>query len=248
MFYQQYLESNGTPTSLLAHYLALATTNQCLSFNDRDYDDRRAMIASVKKLIDVFQLEVILIWIAVLMKKRIFVYHPNISELLQLVRAVPIIGAWHRQQFDTLLKPYCTLIDDDFAELDSGNQSYIVGFISDASIHRKQHYDLYVNAADSNLTINESSIGNKQDFALSKIHKSTAENLVKAGELSEIDAIKAIQATTAEITDKVSSLRPQRDDGSAGLLTAELLSEHRMPPNLERFIWNVAAAEGWAKK
>ncbi len=48
-------------------------------------------------LLELFGAEAVHIWTAVLLKKRIFVYSPKLSELLSVVRAIPLIGAWHRQ-------------------------------------------------------------------------------------------------------------------------------------------------------
>jgi hypothetical protein len=66
---------------------------------DAEHDNLRAMVSPVKKIFETFGIEAVIIWVAVICKKRIFVYSDKPAEVLQIVRAIPLLGAWHRQVF-----------------------------------------------------------------------------------------------------------------------------------------------------
>lgn len=90
IFLKAYTESELSPIPIMESYLSILTTNKYNgsfgSFDDGAYDARRAMIAPVKFLIQLFGADSINIWIAMLLKKRVIIYHPRLSEVQNLVK------------------------------------------------------------------------------------------------------------------------------------------------------------------
>ena len=85
--------ATASPPKVLAAFLAVTTKGShnfggslgALSF--ADYDDRRALaVVSLKSLVQSFAVESILIYNAVLLKKRIVVYSSSIDKLLDVTR------------------------------------------------------------------------------------------------------------------------------------------------------------------
>jgi len=102
---------------------------------------------------------------------------------------------------------------------------------------KKEYYDLYIDVPGRTLTINDHA---KEIFRLTKYHKTTAEQLVAvAAEQPDKEIITAVAKKTNELRKKIESLG---DD-----LSLEKLSEMKLPPNMDRFLFNVAKAEGLIK-
>jgi len=233
---KMYLESQST-LPLMQAYLSVFTSGK-VSTSLGDFDDTKfnQFISPVKKVFDLFGLDSILIWVAVLLKQRIFIYSDKLEEVLGLVRAFPLLGAWHRQDWD-ILRPYVTLSELELKDLrDTG--VYIAGFTDGACATKKDLYDLYVDVPARTLNVADHA---KDAFRLTKFHKTTAEGFVKlASEQTDKEVITAIAKKTNELRTKVKSLG---DD-----LSLEKLATLKLPPNMDRFLHNVARAEGLIKE
>jgi hypothetical protein len=70
---------------------------------------------NVKDLIQIFELETILIYTALLLKKRIFIYHHSLEQLLKWMKSFPVLMK-HRKITDFLLS-WVDLIPDELNEL-----------------------------------------------------------------------------------------------------------------------------------
>jgi len=92
-----------------------------------------------------FGLEIILVWTALMMKKRIAVFSDRVSVLLKVVRTLPLF-VWHRRDW-SLLRPIVTLRESvrSLEEEDLAKAGvYIAGF-TDPIIKSKQNlYDVLV--------------------------------------------------------------------------------------------------------
>lgn len=256
-----YLDTPTNPTiPILQAYLSIYTKNEYIfnnhKFVDSDYDNRKALIAPIKKTLNILGSECsILIWTAVLLKKRILIYNHKLGELLSIVRSIPCLGSWHRNNQTNysnpatdILRPYVRLTEE--AEINELNQSgiYIAGTTNSLHSNRSELYDLFIDSSNKNYIINEN---NKGDFQLTKFHKTTAETFLQAANTSNEETndqtiIKLIAGTTKQLLDNILSLRVEIDGGL--WITAEGLTEHKLPAAMEKFIFNVANAEGLTKK
>jgi hypothetical protein len=237
----QFLEASS-PVPIMQSYLSVFTTGKAGSFVDAEYDSRRALVSQVKKVFETFGLEAVVIWVAMLCKKRIFVYSDKLAELQVFIRTFPAMGAWHRQNFD-LLRPFVTLSEVELKDL-SGAGVYVAGFTDPDAQNKREFYDLFLNLQSKSFVIPDHA---KDSFILTKFHKTTAEGFLKVCESStDQQVIKEIALKTKELLDNTASLRSEHPDGL--YITLEELQQKKLPPNADKFLYGVALAEGFCKK
>lgn len=109
----------GSPVKLLELYLSTFTKGNCYSslygpFVAEEYNKQYAN-SNVKSLIKTFELETILIYTALLLKKRIVVYHHSLEQLLEWIIAFPVLMK-HRKLTDHLF-PWVDLVKDELTEI-----------------------------------------------------------------------------------------------------------------------------------
>lgn len=234
----------GSPTAIVKLYLSVVTRGSCSTeengtFLVKDFEQKKAFAnAGIKAVINMFKLETILIYTAMILKKRIVVYHHRLDCLLNFMRVLPTF-VWHRQNWN-ILYPYVDLNPQEINDLKSSN-SYAAGFL-DASVEtRSDIYDVFVNLAAIELTIAPHA---KEAFAMSKTHKDIAIFMVHCAEDDELNDQQVIQEITNKTTELLSHLRSLASgNGSEALLTLEKIKEHKLAAALENFLFNLAIAE-----
>jgi hypothetical protein len=259
-----------SPLPLMQIYLSVLTTNKFESaslgkFEESSFDQRRAMIAPLKFLIQLFGAEgSITIWQAMLLRKRVFLYHPKLSEAMNLVKILPLLGAWHRQDV-SLLRPFVTLTSaTEMAELQASGV-YVAGFTDPDCINRRDLYDLHIDAQTKVMSFGGVAAATGADavssssappsserppaFALTKFHRTTGESFVKSS-ASESDqaVIKLVAETTKEFLDKLQVLKAEDSVAPGQAITQEGLANAGLPQQMQTWIYAVAVAEGMAKK
>lgn len=111
----------GSPTDLLQLYLSVFTKGSCAgqdngTFASDEYTGRRAgNNTNVRGLIKAFELKTILIYTAILLKKRIIVYHHSLEQLLRWIQTFPAFMK-HRNVTENLF-PWVDLVKDEVLEL-----------------------------------------------------------------------------------------------------------------------------------
>jgi len=248
LFTAGYLDKSS-PMPIMQYYLSVFTAGKVATpygnFADADFDNRRAFISPLRKIFDIFGMDAIVIWVAMLCRKRVFVYGENLSDLLPIIRAFPLLGSWHRQNFD-LLRPFMTLSELELKDLSSCGV-YVAGFTDPECANKKDYYDLFVSLSTRSFTINEHS---KDSFILTKFHKQTAETFVKLSEThTDQQFIREVAIKTKELLDNLQSLKtPSESDPNVGYITLEALSQQKLPRDMDKFLFNVALAEGMCKR
>ncbi|KAK3727032.1 hypothetical protein QZH41_012548, partial [Actinostola sp. cb2023] len=242
------LLQTGSPASILQGYLSVFTKGSCKDDDDdgaftiKEYDPRKAYVEkSVKDVVNIFGVETILIYTALMLKKRVAVYSPRLDTLLDITRALPLL-VWHRQNW-SILYPYVHLEDDELDDLRS-NAVYIAGF-TDASIEdRTELYDLFINVAAGEISIPSHA---KETFQMGKVHKDIAMYMVDASKdegSSDQSFIKELSTKTKDLIANLKKLAVESEDGSEPKVTLEGLKERKLTAVMEDFLFNLAAAEG----
>ena len=110
----------GTPLKVLEGFLSVLTLSSFGEFAESRYDavDAKKSSAPIGWLIELFGVEVVLIWTAMLLKKRVVVYSNKLPEVQRLIRVLPAL-VWHRDNW-SVLRPYC-IVDDDLNDLQGGD-------------------------------------------------------------------------------------------------------------------------------
>lgn len=234
----------GSPASIVEVYLAVVTKGKYNAgengtFLTQDYQAKQAYAtANLLGIIETFGVETILLYTAVLLKKRVIVYFPlhSLPELLQFTRSLPAF-VWHRQNWN-IVYPFVELVDDELEHLRNSNH-YVAGF-SDATVEtRSELYDVFVNGSTSQISVAQHA---KETFVMGKLHKDIAMFMVKlaeGGDTAPTYIIKEIASKTKELLNNLKSLA-----GEDGTITLESFKERKMPLATENFLFTLAACEG----
>lgn len=250
MFMRLYMQT-GSASSILEGYLSIVTQGTCDSgengkFSSGDYDKKQAYAkVCLKDIIQTFGVETILLYTAILLKKRIVVYCPqhSIQQLLQYTRSLPAL-AWHRQNWN-ILYPYVHLSTPEAEDLSSLSH-FVAGVTEAAADGRLDMYDLFVNAPNSQISIAPHA---KETFAMGKLHKDIAMAMVELAEKEQStdqDIIKELASKTKEMLNNLKSLATTDSEGRTSL-SLETLHARKMPPATENFLFCLAASEGFVQ-
>ncbi|WAR20826.1 DEN10-like protein [Mya arenaria] len=227
----------GTPTSILQVYLAVVTKGKWTGdengrFSNQDFQVKHAYANSnLLGIVEMFGLEAILIYTALLLKKRVAVYFPphSLDELMIFTRSLPAF-VWHRQNW-SIVHPFVELTSGELADLQNTSH-YVAGF-TDATVEsRSDLYDVYINGTS----------GQIKYFSMGKLHKDIALSIVQLTEEEGVTSphmIKEIATKTKELLTNLKSLADE--DGTVSL---ETLKSRKMPPATENFLFSLAACEG----
>ncbi|KAG8198303.1 hypothetical protein JTE90_021557 [Oedothorax gibbosus] len=237
----------GNPAEMLKLYISVLVKGTCLTedngtFTVRQFDKTSAYsCVPAKDVVKTFGLETILIYTALLLKKRIVVYHHRLDTLLWFVRSLPAF-MWHRQDWN-IIYPYMQLTNPEVSEL-SALPTYIAGFQDAAVEGRVELYDVFVNLPAIEITIAAHA---KETFTMTKTHKEIAVFMTRQAENTDLNDklfITEIANKTNELLKSLKSLTVKKDKGQESI-TLSALKERKFAPALENFLWNLAAVEGY---
>ncbi|KAI1236159.1 hypothetical protein IHE44_0001435 [Lamprotornis superbus] len=225
------------------------------SFLSKDFDARKAYLAgSIKDVVSQFGMETVILYTALMLKKRIVVYHPRIEAIQEFTRTLPAL-VWHRQDW-SILHSYVHLNEEELEALKACTDpnlaqfralGYIAGFTDSEVSSRSDLYDVYVNLADSEITISPVV---KEAMTMGKLHKEIGQLIVQSAEdpdKSDSQVIKDISLKTKEILATLTSLTEVSDGNEKPTLNTEALKQKRFPPATENFLFHLAAAEQMLK-
>ncbi|XP_060260726.1 DENN domain-containing protein 10 isoform X4 [Ovis aries] len=295
---------HGSPVKMMESYIAVLTKGICQSeengsFLSKDFDTRKAYLAgSIKDIVSQFGMETVILHTALMLKKRIVVYHPKIEAVQEFTRTLPAL-VWHRQDW-TILHSYVHLDADELEALqmcpdqivkiclqcgrpgfnpwvgkipwrkawqptvfwpgefpwtkEPGGlhslelqRGYIAGFVDLEVSNRSDLYDVFVNLADSEITIAPLA---KEAMTMGKLHKEIGQLIVQSAEdpeKSDSQVIQDISLKTKEIFTNLAPFSEVSDDGEKRVLNYEALKQRRFPPATENFLYHLAAAEQMLK-
>ncbi|XP_025096517.1 protein FAM45A-like isoform X2 [Pomacea canaliculata] len=240
----------GNPVSVLEGYLSVVTRGTCPNdengkFSSGDYDKRQSYAkVCLKEMIQTFGVEIIFIYTAMLLKKRILVYCPqhSLGQLLSYTRSIPAF-AWHRQNWNIVF-PYVHLLEPEVEDLVTASH-FVAGVTESSAEGRLELYDLFVNIPNSKISITPSA---KENFAMGKLHKDIAVMMMQLaeGEATDQDIVKEVASKTKELLNNLMTLATPGQDGKLSL-SLETLRARKMPPATENFLFSLAASEGFVQ-
>jgi len=241
--------STGDPIALLKCWVSVFTKGafECElgKFNGAEFDPRRSYLAtSIRDVVRMFGQEIILLWAALVMKKRIIVFSEKLGILLKLIRAFPIL-VWHRQNWD-ILRPFMTLSEHEIADIKTAGV-YCAGFVDESVREREDLYDVFVDV--NNRTISIASHA-KEDFRMTTIHKGICEFLLTVSEdpeKNDQELIKGLAVKTKDLLTKLETLKVTDESDGSSYIDYKTLQSKKLPQNMDRFLYAVATAEGMTK-
>lgn len=235
---------------MMESYIAVLTKGVCQSeengsFLSKDFDVRKAYLAgSVKDIVAQFGMETVILHTALMLKKRLVVYHPKIEAVQEFTRTLPAL-VWHRQDW-TILHPYVHL---DPEELDALQKcpGYVAGFVDPEVSNRSDLYDVFVNLVESEITVTPLA---KEAMTMGKLHREVGQLIVQSAEdpeKTDSQVIQDISLKTREIFTNLAPFSEASGDGERRVLNFEALKQRRFPPATENFLCHLAAAEQMLK-
>jgi Stabilization of polarity axis len=242
LFANIYNESGSTAKVLDAYLSVFRRGKYDTHFDEANFDPRRALlVTSVKDVTRLFGAPVILLWTALMMKKRVAVYSDRLTTLLRLIRGFPVF-VWHRQDW-RVLRPHVDLASDGEIESLHAAGNYCAGFTDPAVKARSDLWDVLVDVNAREIRVAGHA---QQDFELAAFQRNLAKLLVDAAEDANVSGqqfIKLVATKTKELLDKLNSLRQPHEDGES-YITMEALHQVKLPPGMDHFLFAIAAAEG----
>ncbi|KAL0122189.1 hypothetical protein PUN28_007146 [Cardiocondyla obscurior] len=236
----------GKPTEILQLYLSVFTKGSCSTqengtFVSDDFNTHRfAPNTNVKELIKTFELETILIYTALLLKKKIIVYHHSLEQLLKWIRTFPALMK-HRKVTDNLF-PWIDLVNDELIELKKYSH-YVAGCSNSSISSRIDLYDLLVNIPAREITVAPHA---KESLTMTKTHKEIALFMVQLCEnqsYTEAQVISEINDKTQDLLNQLTSLATVQAPDGKRMISVEIFKEKNLAPAVESFLINLAIAE-----
>eukprot|EP00038_Savillea_parva_P006368 m.163288 g.163288 ORF g.163288 m.163288 type:complete len:366 (-) comp12291_c0_seq1:111-1208(-) len=240
----------GSGLAILSAFLSIFTTG---SYEDKyaikDYKDvRKAYLkGSIKSVIRGFGIESILIYIAILLKKRIVVVCPNPEELVMTVRVLPQM-VFKRLNWD-IIYPYLDTTEHELDELAASKIPYIAGFTDESIADREDLYDIIVDVPNTSISMASHA---SKNFGLGKIHKEIAMYMTSAAEddgVKDMDVIKELVERTDTLMEGLNKLTsPSESNPDKMVVTMEAIRARKMPQSMHTFLYNLALAEGMVEQ
>ena len=199
----------------------------------------------IKELVAALGEEIILVYCALMMKKRVAVHAPSVAQVRDVILALPRLVA-HRAHgwYAQLAWPFVTGAP---AELDDLRHAgvFVAGFTDLDALNRNADlYDILVDVPSQTVTVSPDAL---EQFALTKLHKEITVFLVDGATgadstLSEQQLAAGLRERTASILDKLAQLRT--GDGDHRFVTIDAIHDiGKVGPPLDRFLFAVAQAE-----
>ncbi|XP_076622843.1 DENN domain-containing protein 10 [Colletes latitarsis] len=236
----------GNPTEILQLYLSVFTKGSCSTqengtFVSDDFNSHCFTVnTNIKELIKTFELETILIYTALLLKKRIIVYHHSLEQLLKWIGLFPALMK-HRKVTDNLF-PWVDLVDDELSEL-KRHSHYVAGCRNSSILSKANLFDLLVNIPAREITVTSRA---KESLTMTKTHKEIALFMVQLCEnqtYTEAQIISEINDKTQDLLNQLTSLAVVQGPDGRKMISAQTLKEKNLPPAVENFLINLAVAE-----
>jgi len=216
------------------------------SFTGAEFDNRNHFLSSpLLDIVKIFEANSLMIWIALLMKKRIVIYSDSLPSLLKFIRALPLF-VLHRQDW-SLLRPFVTIENEaEITDLKTTGV-FVAGFLSPQIKTKEEFYDLFIDLTAQDITIPPHA---EDDFSSTPFHQDCAKLLATALEAEDINdqrLIKAIKTKTGDLLNKLNQLKAQNEGDDKAYVSYSSLSNRGLTSAMEKFLYAVASAEGLTK-
>ena len=235
--------STGDPSRILEGYLSIFTTgtftNSRGSFKAALFNDSDALRANCKlrDIVNIFESDAVILWNAVLLKKRILIYGDNSSKVLDIVRYLPCF-ALHRSDTN-ILRPIVTSDSEHIEDLQAAGV-YIAGTTDDSLLLRNDLFDVIASVPNRRVNISETSA---DDMRMGALHRDILNIMIpsdgSASILSDQELVDAISQKTSVVVER---LRGMRQDSKEA--TEEAISSMVKNEVASRWLTRLATAEG----
>jgi len=246
--------ADGNPLRLLKCYLAVFCNGEykeedktVFAVADHEEADKKDIMgtAGIKELVSTLGEEIILVYCALMMKKRIAVYAQNVSEVRDVILALPRLVE-HRAHgwYSQFAWPFVTGSESELDDMRHAGV-FAAGFTDMEALNgNAELYDILVDMPSQTVTVSPNAL---EQFALTKLHKEITIFLVDGvtnteKNLTEEQLAEGLKERTKNILDKLEQLRT--GEGDQKFVTMDSIHEvGKVSPPLDRFLFAVAQAE-----
>jgi len=246
--------ADGNPLRLLRCYLAVFCKGEykegdktVFAVADNKDDESKDIMGTtgIKDLVSTLGEEIILVYCALMMKKRIAVYAPTVSEVREVILALPRLVE-HRAHgwYSQLAWPFVTGSESELEDVRHAGV-FAAGFTDMEALNSHSDlYDILVDMPSQSVTVSPNAL---EQFALTKLHKEITVFLVEGvsnaeKSLTEEQLAGGLKERTKNILDKLEQLRT--GEGDKKFVTMDSIHEiGKVSPPLDRFLFAVAQAE-----
>jgi len=241
ILFEQY-SGTGDPTKLLEGFLSVHTTGNfsnlagtfdMTSYKDTDAYTRISMLSELNTMLGV---EMVLLWNAVLLKKRILIISSEDSgKLFSVVRSLPQL-VWHRQDW-SMLRPLVRAEEPHLEDLQTCGV-FIAGTLDTALGAKSELYDVVLSLDERRVNVTKHA---QLEMKMCSVHREMAALLADASEKNYNDSqiIKIISTKTVEVLTQLRGLAPSGDK-----LTEDLVNNSVTNPIAQQWLIRFAVSEG----
>lgn len=238
---EQYI-GTGDPTKLLEGFLSVHTTgnfsNLAGTFDMTAYKDTDAYtrVSILSELNAMLGVDMVLLWNAVLLKKRILIVSSEDSgKLFSAVRSLPQL-VWHRQDW-SMLRPLVRAEEPHLEDLQTCGV-FIAGTFDTALAAKSELYDVVLSLDERRVHVSKHA---QQELKMCSVHREVATLLAEAAEkkINDSQIIKIISTKTVEVLTHLKGLAPQGEK-----LTEELVNASVSNAVAQQWLIRFAVSEG----
>eukprot|EP00727_Mastigamoeba_balamuthi_P006818 m51a1_g2757 hypothetical protein (360) ;mRNA; f:969121-970758 len=244
----------GHPLTVLQCYLGVFCRGKWQdnsnAFDSSSYPVAKSLTASpLKSTLALFGEESVLIWCAMLMKKRVAVLCEDVQQLQSVVRSLPLL-VLHRGEaaWSASLWPLVCGTAAEAEDLRAAGD-YVAGFANRALVEPDDAYDVLVDVGAQSVVVSAHAA---DDFALGRLHKDVATFMVESSSpdaaTEDAAVVEGIAARTKNVISKLESLKAEDADGHSYVTMDNLRNVGKVGHPLDRFLFAVAQAEGMTKR
>ncbi|XP_046910283.2 DENN domain-containing protein 10 [Dermatophagoides farinae] len=204
--------------------------------------DMKKLQSQLRSIIKMFSLDVILIYTALLLKKRIIIYGNDTRTLFEFVMALPLFIQHRLNMLDEQFIPNVDLQCPEQINDLKCRENFLSTFNDPRIEEHEDLYDVYINLATIEITISHRA---KETFMMTKTHKDVAITFVRVAEKqssTDQDVVDEISKKTNELLNNLYSSSSLVDDDNS-VIRKSRLKEKFSSPNVEQFFFNLAMAE-----
>jgi Stabilization of polarity axis len=240
-----FYNADEDPTKILAAYLSIHATGRLVCklgsgilFDAAAYKDENTSKSApiIKKMVAELGADVVVLWNAVLLRKRVLVTCDSIPRLLSVVRSLPLL-ARHRKDWG-VLRPFIT---DDPVHLEdlASCGVFIAGTVDKSLSHNQDMFDVIYSVDDAQVTVLTHAVSGMK---MCKIHKDLSAQIDQiVSSDNEGIAIEAFARKTESVLNQLKLLLPE---GSAKLTEDVIEANVTADESMKVWLYRFATAEG----
>ncbi len=226
------------PTKVLEGFLSVFTTGLYKSYDGASFNavDPYLAVSSIRDIFSNLGMETVILWNAVILKKRILVIADSADKIVNIIRTIPQF-AFHRKDW-SILRPRVNNDQEHIDDLTSAGV-YVAGSCDNALSSRSDLFDIIYSVSDHKVVVLPHA---SMSMKMCSVHREMGQILQEAFDAGKnsIDMLKEIAKKNSAMLNPLRSLAESCEDGR---LTEEAVADKVPNEALRYFLVRFANAE-----